>query len=338
MLWFSVLLLVATASAQIPSLGWCPDYLPMANFNVNRFLGSWYEAERYFTVAELGTRCVTTKYESTPEGRILVSNEITNSLTGMKRVMEGSLQMIGREGEGRMIIKYPALSMPNDNEYSILDTDYDNYAVMWSCSGIGPVHVQNAWILTRERLAPPMVMQSAYAVLERFRISRTFFVKTNQADCSILPSPAADPMEIKNNAIEVIVDAKNAPVAKIAAEEIPPVEVKTDPEVKSDCLQERAAAPEILAEPKPMQMPEMSEKKDEKLDKLKEIKEEKMEKLKEKMEMGKEQMEMGKEQMEMEKEKMEKEKIEMEKEKIENQKDKMKIEKEKMEMEKEMKQ
>lgn len=52
----------------------------MANFNVNRFLGAWYEAERYFTVAELGTRCVTTKYESTPEGRILVSNEITNSL------------------------------------------------------------------------------------------------------------------------------------------------------------------------------------------------------------------------------------------------------------------
>lgn len=52
----------------------------MANFNMNRFLGSWYEAERYFTVSELGSRCVTTNYEKTPEGRILVSNLITNSL------------------------------------------------------------------------------------------------------------------------------------------------------------------------------------------------------------------------------------------------------------------
>ncbi|XP_046960857.1 apolipoprotein D-like [Vanessa cardui] len=279
MLKFSVLLLVATASAQIPSLGWCPDYQPMANFNVNRFLGAWYEAERYFTVAELGTRCVTTKYESTPEGRILVSNEITNSLTGMKRVMEGSLQMIGREGEGRMIIKYPAMSMPNDNEYSILETDYDNYAVMWSCSGIGPVHIQNAWILTRERLAPSLVMQSAYAVLDRYRISRTFFVKTNQADCSILPNPAADPMEIKNNVIEVIMDAKNAPVSKVPSDDESTVDLqdKVKPEVKSEVLQERSAVPEIPAEPKPMMLSEMSEKKDEKIEKPEEMKDEKPE-------------------------------------------------------------
>lgn len=67
----------------------------------------------------------------------------------MKRVMGGSMQTIGREGEGRLIIKYSALPNSYDNEYSILDTDYDNYAVMWSCSGIGPVHIRkyghNLW-------------------------------------------------------------------------------------------------------------------------------------------------------------------------------------------------
>lgn len=52
------------------------------------------------------------------------------------------MQMIGREGEGRMMIKYTALPRTYDNEFSILDTDYDNYAVMWSCSGIGPVHIR----------------------------------------------------------------------------------------------------------------------------------------------------------------------------------------------------
>lgn len=60
----------------------------------------------------------------------------------MKRVMDGHLQLIGREGEGRIIVKYSALPIPYDTEYAILDTDYDTYAVLWSCSGIGPVHTR----------------------------------------------------------------------------------------------------------------------------------------------------------------------------------------------------
>ncbi|XP_052748798.1 uncharacterized protein LOC113518406 [Galleria mellonella] len=189
---------IGSASAQIPSLGWCPDFQPMANFSMNRFLGTWYEAERYFTVSELASRCVTTNYVSTPEGRILVANEIINYLTGVKRVMEGSLQMIGREGEGRIMVKYSSLPLPYDYEYSILDTDYDSFAVMWSCSGLGPVHTQSAWLLTRDRLASSTVMQRAYAVLDKYKISRAFFVKTSQADCTVLPDPAASPIAGKN--------------------------------------------------------------------------------------------------------------------------------------------
>nr|XP_034833689.1 apolipoprotein D-like [Maniola hyperantus] len=276
MLRLSVLLLVATASAQIPSLGWCPDYQPMANFNVNRFLGTWYEAERFFTVSELGSRCVTTKYESTPEGRILVNNEITNALTGLKRVMGGSLQMIGREGEGRLIIKYSTLPNSYDNEYSILDTDYESYAVMWSCSGIGPVHIQNAWILTRDRLAPPMVMQFAYGVLDRYHISRTFFVKTNQADCNVLPSPAADPLSVKT---EDIIDAKNAPIAGVdiidVEEKVKPVVKKEDPVPENP--QVRSAVPEMSDEAKPMEIAQLipEKMKDEKM-KDEKMKDEKM--------------------------------------------------------------
>nr|XP_034834255.1 catalase-like [Maniola hyperantus] len=55
--------------------------------------------------------------------------------------MGGSQQMIWREGEGRLFIKYSTLPNSYDNEYSIFDTDYESYAVMWSCSGIGPVHI-----------------------------------------------------------------------------------------------------------------------------------------------------------------------------------------------------
>lgn len=70
---------------------------------------------------------------------------------------------------------------------------------------------ENAWVLTRERLAPIAVMQAAYGVLDRFKISRTFFVKTNQADCTILPDPAAKE-EIEYKRANVDVQVKSAGV------------------------------------------------------------------------------------------------------------------------------
>lgn len=44
---------------------------------------------------------------------------------------------------------------------------------------------ENAWIMTRQRLAPGTVLQRAYGVLDRFKINRAFFVKTDQAECHI---------------------------------------------------------------------------------------------------------------------------------------------------------
>lgn len=70
----------AFASGQIPSLGFCPDYVPMNDFDLERFLGKWYEAERYFTFSEVATRCVVTDYARGASGRIFVSNEVTNRL------------------------------------------------------------------------------------------------------------------------------------------------------------------------------------------------------------------------------------------------------------------
>ena len=182
--------LCGIAVAQIPSLGWCPDYVPMAEFNMERYLGTWYEAERYFTVLEAGSRCVSTNYTKAVDGRVLVSNQITNRLTGIKRVVEGEIRNVVKGAESKLNVKYSTLPVPFETQYSVLDTDYDSYSVVWSCSSIGPLRTQNAWVMTRERLAPGTVLQMAYGVLDKYKISRTFFVKTDQADCAIAEAAA----------------------------------------------------------------------------------------------------------------------------------------------------
>ncbi|EEB16576.1 Apolipoprotein D precursor, putative [Pediculus humanus corporis] len=192
-----LLLLIATfltcTLAQVPGFGWGPDYSPMADFDLDRYQGVWYEAERYFTVLEAGSRCVRSNYTKGSDGKFRVSNEITNRLTGIRRVLDGVVQNIGKGGEGKISVKYNTLPVPVDTQYSVLDTDYDNYSVVWSCSSLGPLNTQNAWVMTRERLAPGKTLQTAYGILDKYKISRTFFVKTDQNDCLFSEPLTAEP-------------------------------------------------------------------------------------------------------------------------------------------------
>lgn len=82
--------------------------------------------------------------------------------TGIKRVVEGEIKMGASKTEkGKLVVKY-TIPLTPETKYSVLATDYDSYAVLWSCSGIGPFHTQNAWIMTRERQAPNPVLQKVF--------------------------------------------------------------------------------------------------------------------------------------------------------------------------------
>ncbi|XP_063994461.1 apolipoprotein D-like [Diachasmimorpha longicaudata] len=201
-----VLSALALAGAQVPSLGWCPEYVPMANFDIAKFLGVWYEAERYFQLSEVVSRCVMANYTRGHDGKLRVSNEVTNRFTGIKRVLEGEIKPAASKAEeGKLHVRYTTVPLTPETSYAILETDYKNYAVLWSCSGIGPVHAQNAWLMTRQRRPSGDILQQAYGVLDKYKISKTFFVKTDQNDCAYLDSapPVEPPAEVENQADHV---------------------------------------------------------------------------------------------------------------------------------------
>ncbi|XP_072742448.1 apolipoprotein D-like [Anoplolepis gracilipes] len=211
--------ILAWASAQIPNLGFCPEYIPMANFDMERFLGSWYEAERYFQLTEVVSRCVMTNYTKGTDGRYHVSNQVTNRFTGIKRILEGEIKPAASKAEeGKLQVKYTTIPLTPETKYSVLETDYNSYAVLWSCQGIGPVHAQNAWVMTRERIPPGEVLQKAYGVLDKYKISKTFFVKTDQADCAFLDSRITEkpiteaPAKQASQTVESDSNAKSASV------------------------------------------------------------------------------------------------------------------------------
>jgi hypothetical protein len=81
--------------------------------------------------------------------------------------------------------------------------------------------------MTRERLPPGTVLQRAYGVLDKFKISRTFFVKTDQEGCAIAASDinAANGIASTSTVVEASgTEQKNAPSAP--KEEKSPEEAK----------------------------------------------------------------------------------------------------------------
>ncbi|XP_055600802.1 apolipoprotein D-like [Uranotaenia lowii] len=193
-----ILSAVTLVKSQIPGLGGCPDYQPIHKFNRTRFLGTWYEVERYFTVSEVATKCVSATYELKPDGKIYVRNAVTNRFNNVERIISGIMDSSAKTKDGKYTVQYQSFPYNYNASFMVLDTDYDNFAVIFSCSTIGPVgHTISAWLLARTRLPEGPILQRAYGVLDKYRINRTFFVKTIQEDCVIRapPQPAIDPTE-----------------------------------------------------------------------------------------------------------------------------------------------
>lgn len=130
----------------------------------------------------------------------------------MKRIISGKLTLTGKGGEGRFNVKYQTFPLSYDASLVVLDTDYKNYAVIWSCSNIGPIgHTESSWLMARERIPRGEVLQAAYGVLDKYKMNRSFFVKTEQTDCETLAPPveAVDPAEISIVKNAEIIDRDN---------------------------------------------------------------------------------------------------------------------------------
>ncbi|XP_065165935.1 apolipoprotein D-like [Atheta coriaria] len=179
------LALAASAFTQVPFLGPCPDLPTMQYFDPQKYLGKWYEAERYFALFEFGGKCVTGDYGLTEQGDIVIINRQTSAITGIESTIEGLGNVLQRSDHAKLSIKFPSLRgfVNFTAPYWILDTDYDNYSLVWSCNNFGMFSTKNAWILTRSRLPSLEIIGHAYKILDNIGINRAYFIRTDQKNC-----------------------------------------------------------------------------------------------------------------------------------------------------------
>ncbi|XP_013106862.2 apolipoprotein D [Stomoxys calcitrans] len=175
--------LLAVAQGQVVSDGACPDNVKsMESFDVEKYLGTWYEYSKYPVKFEANGKCITAKYTLNADGTVQVKNRLINTKTNTSEDIEGFANLVS---PGKLLVQFPVSPAHTvSSNYWVLKTDYDNYAVVYSCNPMGEnSHSTIVWILTRERIPRSSYIERAISVLYQYEISLLPITTTDQASC-----------------------------------------------------------------------------------------------------------------------------------------------------------
>lgn len=112
-------------------------------FEVDRYLGRWYEIARLDHSFERGLSRVTADYSRRDDGGIRVVNRGFDQSSGRWKEAEGRAYLAGTPGEGRLKVSFFG---PFYGAYNILALDHQNYGYALVS---GPTR-NYLWILSRE--------------------------------------------------------------------------------------------------------------------------------------------------------------------------------------------
>jgi len=171
---FRTLIFIALISICVSKSSWgnCPDTTRTDEiFRVNDYLGKWYEIARHKTTPFQKGDCTTAEYSLNQAGNINVFNKEKvgdkyNSINGETSKTDDPFRF--KIAFGNFVF-----SKLFKGDYRVIDTDYNNYALVYSCSDFYIAKQYTAYILSRTPELPQFFLDRVLDQLEkRFDIPR----------------------------------------------------------------------------------------------------------------------------------------------------------------------
>ena len=134
--WLSVVFLAGCVGA--------PEHIqPVDNFELQRYLGTWYEIARLDHSFERGLDQVTANYSLRDDGGVKVINKGFNATKSKWKQAEGKAYFVGEPDVGQLKVSFFG---PFYGGYNIIELDKTNYQYSLVC---GP-NMSYLWILARD--------------------------------------------------------------------------------------------------------------------------------------------------------------------------------------------
>lgn len=194
---FCILIIVLAERTSAYGFGRCPKYQSMPKFNMSRILGQWYEVERSFYLPEIASGCTTLEFLPLNKGEIPKFNNFKlevvikaiNRLTGNPSMNKGYATPENARSsimDFKFHTRFPDVIsrfLPGSGKYQVLYTDYDNYAILWSCGSIGIGYADQIWVFGRERDFPAEIRAKIYDILKRLTLEPERLVLSKNKNC-----------------------------------------------------------------------------------------------------------------------------------------------------------
>jgi apolipoprotein D and lipocalin family protein len=140
-------------------------------FEVNRYLGTWYEIARLDHRFERGLNKISATYSLRPDGGVKVINKGWNEAKGKWEDAEGKAYFIDQPDQGRLKVSFFG---PFYGGYNIFDLDKKDYGYAM----ISGPDKSYFWILSRTKQLPKATLESLIqeAKLAGFETDKLIFV------------------------------------------------------------------------------------------------------------------------------------------------------------------
>ena len=126
---------------------------PIDGFEINRYIGTWYEIARLDHSFERGLTNISATYTPRDDGGVDVINKGWNQADGKWQQAEGKAYFVGQPDIGRLKVSFFG---PFYGGYNIIDLDKKDYAYAMI---VGP-DKSYFWILSRTRQLPKATLES----------------------------------------------------------------------------------------------------------------------------------------------------------------------------------
>ncbi|XP_076352120.1 lazarillo protein-like [Tachypleus tridentatus] len=173
MLRYSLILFVLAcglriANSQTPVISGCPNRTPVEDFDINKFQEKWFVARRnyppFIPLQIVGGFCQTIELKEQNNSFSLIKTGRILPITDVISVTK-DIKFPDKNSPGVMKTNISAIS---ESQIVVLDTDYENYAVLSTCDYIKELNTRLSeifYILSRKTTLDQPLLEKAQAVV-----------------------------------------------------------------------------------------------------------------------------------------------------------------------------
>ncbi|XP_046971595.1 uncharacterized protein LOC124538552 isoform X1 [Vanessa cardui] len=180
----------AVPNQPVEFIGQCDETIPaMPNFIPARYLGKWRLIESYPEPFQNGD-CNDATYSLNADGATVdVYN--TQVINAQLDTINGTAVVASTDGSAKLLVSFP--DTPEPSPYWVLDTDYDSFALVYSCRNLPNNRRRvTSWKLSRTSQLTPNAVERINQVVNRINVlNARYYERVDQSDaaCFYYPTP-----------------------------------------------------------------------------------------------------------------------------------------------------